>query len=272
MKGKIVIATLTASLLLGGCSKRSTNSKTPSTSISSATKVSNSAKEKMSSSSVASSISSKTSSVKEDTTDSRIQELNQRLSMAIGTTKKPTVDGLNENHNRLNMRYISNAYGYTVYYSVGATAKEFNASTLASETPYATFNKTAYVSTAAAVTAVNHHAQETGLPVIDLGSGVQGTIDRGAGQAYLTWQAGRWSVTVHASPVMGQDPVAMSKQLVALFNQYSLPIPSQVGAGNFDVTDNGLNQTITWQEGAILYKISARSAETAIKMASSMSR
>lgn len=105
-----------------------------------------------------------------------------------------------------------------------------------------------------------------------LGSGVQGTIDRGAGQAYLTWQAGRWSVTVHASPVMGQDPVAMSKQLVALFNQYSLPIPSQVGAGNFDVTDNGLNQTITWQEGAILYKISARSAETAIKMASSMSR
>lgn len=275
MRAKIVIATLTASLLLGGCSKLSNNSKTSSTSISSTTKVSNSAKEKMSSSSsstVASSISSKTSSVKEDTTDSRIQELNQKLSMAIGTTKKPTVDGLNENHNRLNMHYISNAYGYTVYYSVGATAKEFNASTLASETPYATFNKTAYVSKAAAVTAVNHHAQETGLPVIDLGSGVQGTIDRGAGQAYLTWQAGRWSVTVHASPVMGQDPVAMSKQLVALFNQYSLPIPSQVGAGNFDVTDNGLNQTITWQEGAILYKISARSAETAIKMASSMSR
>ena len=114
MKGKIVIATLTACLLIGGCSKLSTNSKTPSKSISSATKVSNSAKEKMSSSS----ISSKTSSVKEDTTDSRIQELNQRLSMAIGTTKKPTVDGLNENHNRLNMHYISNAYGYTVYYEV----------------------------------------------------------------------------------------------------------------------------------------------------------
>ncbi|MDY0837434.1 hypothetical protein [Lacticaseibacillus paracasei] len=192
--------------------------------------------------------------------------------MAIGTTKKPTVDGLNENHNRLNMHYVSNAYGYTVYYSVGATAKEFNASALANETPYATFSKTAYVSTEAAVTAVNHHAQGTGLPAIDLGSGVQGTIDRGAGQAYLTWQAGRWSVTVHASPVMGQDPVAMSKQLVALFNQYSLPIPSQVGAANFDVTDNRLNQTITWQEGAILYTISAHSAETAIKMASSMSR
>lgn len=271
MRTKIVIATLTANLLFGGCSKLSSNSKTPSTSISSATKVS---KEMSSSSSstVASSISSQASSVKEDTTDSRIQELNQKLSMALGTTKKPTVDGLNENHNRLNMHYVSNAYGYTVYYSVGATAKEFNESTLASEMPYATFNKTAYVSTEAAVTAVNHHAQETGLPVIDLGSGVQGTIDRGAGQAYLTWQAGRWSVTVHASPVMGQDPVAMSKQLVALFNQYSLPIPSQVGAGNFDVTDNGLNQTITWQEGAILYKISAHSAETVIKMASSMSR
>lgn len=275
MRVKIVIATLTAGLLLGGCSQLSNNPKTPSTSISSATKVSSSAKEKMSSSSSStadSSISSQSSSVKEDTTDSRIQELNQKLSMAIGTTKKPTVDGLNENHNRLNMHYVSNAYGYTVYYSVGATAKEFNASTLASEKPYATFNKTAYVSTEAAVTAVNHHAQETGLPVIDLGSGVHGTIDRGAGQAYLTWQAGRWSVTVHASPVMGQDPVAMSKQLVALFNQYSLPIPSQVGAANFDVTDNGLNQTITWQEGDILYTISAHSAETAIKMASSMSR
>lgn len=275
MRVKIVIATLTAGLLLGGCSQLSNNSKAPSTSISSATKVSSSAKEKLSSSSsstVASSISSQASSVKEDTTDSRIQELNQKLSMAIGTTKKPTVDGLNENHNRLNMHYVSNAYGYTVYYSVGATAKEFNASALANETPYATFSKTAYVSTEAAVTAVNHHAQGTGLPAIDLGSGVQGTIEGGAGQAYLTWQAGRWSVTVHASPVMGQDPVAMSKQLVALFNQYSLPIPSQVGAANFDVTDNGLNQTITWQEGAILYTISAHSAETAIKMASSMSR
>uniref|UniRef100_UPI0036733C5E hypothetical protein n=1 Tax=Phytohabitans flavus TaxID=1076124 RepID=UPI0036733C5E len=179
MRVKIVIATLTAGLLLGGCSQLSNNSKTPSTSNSSATKVSSSAKEKMSSSSsstAASSTSSKASSVKEDTTDSRIQELNQKLSMAIGTTKKPTVDGLNENHNRLNMHYVSNAYGYTVYYSVGATAKEFNASALANETPYATFSKTAYVSTEAAVTAVNHHAQGTGLPAIDLGSGVQGLL------------------------------------------------------------------------------------------------
>lgn len=204
----------------------------------------------------------------------RLAAFNQSMRSQLGkSVLLPTTPGLSTSNGHLNVRYSGNADNYTVYYSVGYTAKSLNDATLSSQIPYLIFNKKTYASQSAAAQAIrNYDLDVSGLSTVDLGHGIKGTIDAGAGQRYLTWKEGRWQLTVHAAAVNGEDPVPTAQHIVALLEQYYLPAPNDRGTGTFEVSvgDGERPQVLTWMRGNVVYTMEAHSTDTLVQMAASL--
>ncbi|KZT78057.1 hypothetical protein [Lactiplantibacillus plantarum] len=215
-------------------------------------------------------------SVTQPTATSRLTALNQQLTKTLGKQALvPQVDGLTSGSSKLNMRYLGDAANYTINYSVGQQAQPFNAAAVVDETAYATVTKTTYATTNAAAQQVGYRDNKStaGLPTVDLGHQITAHIDAGAGQRYIMWNEGRWSLTVHANMMHEDAGVALAKQAVATFEQVYLPAPQSVGAITFDAISSGsgpLDQVIQWQAGKVVYQVKAQEMATAIKMAASM--
>ncbi|RDG02964.1 hypothetical protein [Lactiplantibacillus plantarum] len=222
----------------------------------------------------ATSVSNK--SVTQSTATTRLAALNQQLTKALGQQALvPQDDGLTNGSSKLNMRYSGAAANYTVRYSVGQQARPFNAAAVADEMAYATVTKTTYTTTDAAAKQVGYRDDQSaaGLPTVDLGHQISAHIDAGAGQRYIMWNEGRWSLTVHANMMDEDAGVALAKQAVAAFEQVYLPAPQSVGDISFDAVSSGsgqLDQVIQWQAGKVVYQVKAQEMATAIKMAASM--
>ena len=88
-----------------------------------------------------------------------------------------------------------------------------------------------------------------GLPTVDLGSGIKGEEDHGAGQTYVSFKMGNWKVTVHGNDVNQKAATAEkeAKSLVAYFQNHSLPVPHNHGNLMVNTSDNSAR--ILWQEG-----------------------
>ncbi|WP_436664437.1 hypothetical protein [Lactiplantibacillus plantarum] len=215
-------------------------------------------------------------SVTQPTATTRLAALNQQLTKTLGKQALvPQVDGLTSGSSKLNMRYSGDAAKYTIHYSVGQQAQPFNATAVVDETAYATVTKTTYATTNAAAQQVGYRDNKStaGLPTVDLGHQITAHIDAGAGQRYIMWNEGRWSLTVHANMMHEDAGVALAKQAVATFEQVYLPAPQSVGAITFDAISSGsgpLDQVIQWQAGKVVYQVKAQEMATAIKMAASM--
>lgn len=91
-----------------------------------------------------------------------------------------------------------------------------NAAALKNENPYAVLTKKTYDSNDQAGQQIDQHDIENGLPKVNLGSNIHGTIDSAAGSEYLTWNEGRWNLTVHADRVANEDATQLGKQTVQL--------------------------------------------------------
>jgi hypothetical protein len=114
---------------------------------------------------------------------------------------------------------------------------------------------------------------ESGNPSVDLGYGIKGYIDAGAGSEYLGWNEGRWSLTVRARTVHGNNVKTVGKQIVAYLEKEMLPPPHQRGAGEFSADElTNRNQRISWQNKNADYEVSdTKDAITALKIATSIS-
>ncbi|MFR0610598.1 hypothetical protein ACLUWI_09070 [Limosilactobacillus mucosae] len=204
----------------------------------------------------------------------RLTAFNHAIRAQLGSVLLPTTPGLSTTNGHLNVRYSGNASNYTIYYSVGYTAKHLNDPTLSSQTPYLILNKKTYASKTAAAQAIRHYddSSTTGLPTVDLGHGLTGTIDAGAGQRYLTWQEGHWQLTVHAAAVNGEDPLPTAQHIVNLLEQYYLPAPDDRGTGTFEVSvgDGQRPQVLTWMRDNVVYTMEAHSTDTLVQMAASL--
>lgn len=204
----------------------------------------------------------------------RLMAFNQSMRSKLGkNVLLPTTSGLSTSNGHLNVRYSGNADSYTIYYSVGYTAKSLNDATLSSQIPYLVFNKKTYASQSAAAQAIRNYDLDTsGLATVDLGHGIKGTIDAGAGQRYLTWKEGKWQLTVHAAAVNGEDPLPTAQHIVALLEQYYLPAPDDRGTGTFEVSvgDGERPQVLTWMRGNVVYTMEAHSTDTLVQMAASL--
>ena len=84
------------------------------------------------------------------------------------------------------------------------------------------------------------------LPTVNLGFGIKGHQDRGAGQTYVTFKMGRWTLAVHGNDVNEKSDTAIkqAKQLVTYLQSHTLPIPSSQGTVLVNTESNSTK--ITW--------------------------
>lgn len=106
---------------------------------------------------------------------------------------------------------------------------------------------------------------QQGLPKVDLGDGITGTLNSGAGQQMLQWNEGNWTFTVRASAVQGQDPTSTAKQVVAELEKVYLPAPQGHGVGTFDIASG--SYTLTWQKNNKVYQVTGTSPSDVISKA-----
>ncbi|UUX34946.1 hypothetical protein [Fundicoccus culcitae] len=138
-------------------------------------------------------------------------------------------------------------------------------------TPIAAFQKSTYDTEQHAADAVQQVLDLQGQKV-DLGYGITGYMQGAAGSSYLNWQEGNWSLVVQASNIDNEDPVPLAKEIVTYLEEIYLPAPTSVGQITLRVTPTGnyKDNTVIWQDGNIVYKVSHYDAMHAVIMAGSI--
>lgn len=284
---KFSSAALLTGILLTGCSnnqstktssqsseksavKSNTLKKSPEKNTSSQKENNSTSSTESSSSSSESSESSKTSSNASSKSSDRMTALTGQLRKNLNGMLLPTSDGLGTGSKNLNVRYTSTANKNTVYYSVGNSPASFNASSVKSEKPYAVL--TEYKDVSDPTSLINYQSPQKGLPTVDLGSGVTGTIEGAAGSQYLQFNQDKWSFVVQASSVKNQKPNSTAKNLLKLYKKYGLPNTASNASVHVKVGESfgSLNTTIIWQSGSSVYKMQAHSTKTAFIMLNSL--
>lgn len=98
---------------------------------------------------------------------------------------------------------------------------------------------------------------ENGASGIDLGHGLTGYENAGAGSQFIGWNEGNWYLDVRSSLANTTQPGRqMATKIVEKLEKELLPAPNSVGKIQADVTDNKPNQTsIVWQEEDSVYTI-----------------
>lgn len=204
---------------------------------------------------------------------SRIQDLNKQLRAHIGKIALPQADGLAQGSDNLNMRYTGDSSNYSIFYTVGNTPIKFNSGLVAKQNPYAVLTKQTFASADEAKQQIAFEDKQTlaGLPTTDLGSGLHGALDQGAGTIRVMWNEGRWSIRVNANALEKQDPQPLAKEVVRLLDRYLLPAPNQLGQITLtpNIMPEARDQIIKWQDGNIVYSLVAHDPRTAIKMVAS---
>ncbi|MDH6365757.1 hypothetical protein M2139_002790 [Enterococcus sp. PF1-24] len=147
---------------------------------------------------------------------------------------------------------------------------DVNADNLHAETPFAAFYKEVLESPEAAQEMVGKQIA-AGASEVDLGHGITGYREGGAGSAYLVWEEGNWVISVRASNIDGQDPVVKGQEIVEFLETVALPAPNTDGQINIDLVISDMYATqIRWQAENVVYTVCHQDAISAIKMAVSM--
>ncbi|KRL38183.1 lipoprotein [Liquorilactobacillus uvarum DSM 19971] len=272
MKKCAIVILAVSSLLLTGCTSQSNEAKTKgSTKIGIKNTTKNGSAKKKSAQKRTSAASGTKDSPKQT---ARITMLNRKLRTALGNVLLPTADGLTSGSRTMNVRYDGDTANYAIFYSVGEKAKSFNADDVAQETPYAEFTKRTYNTTEEAAQQIEHKtsADFKGLSTIDLDHNIQGYLDARAGQRYLSWNEGNWSLTIYSTAAQEKKAEQMARKTVGLLERHVLPVPRLYGQVSFeaDKQSGQHNQTIIWQDEKTVFKLSAYDFETAIKMVASV--
>ncbi|WP_125702749.1 hypothetical protein [Lacticaseibacillus daqingensis] len=163
----------------------------------------------------------------------------------------------------LNVVATGDAANATLFLSEGR-AQAFNAAGLPTTDAPLAIQKTTTTSDAQ----IDPQAVQADLPTVALGDGLVGTQEGAAGSSYITWQEGRWVITVQAANINGEDSLPLAKQAVALFAQQMLPIPATQGAIHLRVSagTDRIN-TVTWRSGDAVYQVSGQDAMATIQLA-----
>ncbi|MFC4619464.1 hypothetical protein ACFO4N_12150 [Camelliibacillus cellulosilyticus] len=112
-------------------------------------------------------------------------------------------------------------------------------------------------------------------PNVDLGHGIKGLSDAGAGHSYLTWNEGRWQIQINSpldsqyayKGVDGAAQKALGKKIVNFLENNRLPVPHQYGKITIDTWKNDHSTTIKWQEEKTIYQIKNKDPIDALNMA-----
>ncbi|WP_159081942.1 hypothetical protein [Paenibacillus sp. CAA11] len=112
-----------------------------------------------------------------------------------------------------------------------------------------------------------------GADHVDLGHGIKGTADAGAGNRYLNWSEGRWNLLIHSLGEDNMDNPDIAKKMVDYLETHTLPIPKDKGQVNVDYKLGGkdVEVTVSWQDGSVVYQLTTSQVpNNALMMATSM--
>ncbi|SEJ44987.1 hypothetical protein SAMN04488127_1829 [Bhargavaea ginsengi] len=161
----------------------------------------------------------------------------------------------------LTARVAANAEGYEVYYYLMDQPVPVDDPQLEDQAPYLIADAIVFDSAEGARAGVNYEPEMgTGQPA-DLGYGITGYMDAGAGNIHLVWHEGRWSFLVHQrnSEEAGDEMMQLARDIVEKLEQKRLPAPQEVGAGTFDMKGDGAAaHNLQWQAENVVYSVRSR--------------
>lgn len=94
---------------------------------------------------------------------------------------------------------------------------------------------------------------ELGGQPIDLGYGITGYQDAGAGSMWTSWNEGRWAIAAHTRTSEGEKGEKLAKDATEFLETHTLPIPKPNGSAHIDVYQS--DNRIIWQKENVVYMI-----------------
>lgn len=81
---------------------------------------------------------------------------------------------------------------------------------------------------------------------VDLGYGITGYQDAGAGSLFTSWNEGRWAIMARSTTVKSEESLKTAKETVKFLETHMLPIPKQYGQLHIDAKQKG--SLAKWQK------------------------
>ena len=88
---------------------------------------------------------------------------------------------------------------------------------------------------------------------VDLGHGITGYQDAGAGSLFTSWNEGRWAITARSRTQKSDESLARAKDTVEFLETHMMPIPKQYGQLHVDAEKAG--SLAKWQKQNYVYSL-----------------
>ncbi|WP_419960693.1 hypothetical protein [Psychrobacillus sp. BM2] len=159
---------------------------------------------------------------------------------------------------------------YEVVFYESADPVAINQESLADDQIIARFYAQKYASLQEASEQVAfQNFSELGGQPIDLGYGITGYQDAGAGSMWTSWNEGRWAIAVHTRTSEGENGEKLAIEATDFLETHTLPIPKPNGFAHIDVHQS--DNRITWQKENVVYTIDeVKDPMIALKIATSI--
>lgn len=100
---------------------------------------------------------------------------------------------------------------------------------------------------------------------IDLGHGITGYQDAGAGSLFTSWNEGRWAIVTRTMIDAAEDGEQLARETVVFLEEHTLPIPHEHGSLHLDVHEKG--SLAKWQKENLVYGLTAPTNEGLLEWA-----
>lgn len=107
--------------------------------------------------------------------------------------------------------------------------------------------------------------EEVGGGPIELGHGITGYQDAGAGSLFTSWNEGRWAIVTRTMTDVAEDGKQLARETVAFLEEHTLPIPHEHGSLHLDVHEKG--SLAKWQKKNLVYGLTAPTNEELLEWA-----
>ena len=88
---------------------------------------------------------------------------------------------------------------------------------------------------------------------VNLGHGITGYQDGGAGSLFTSWNEGRWAITARSTTEKSEESLATAKETVEFLETNKMPIPKQYGHLHVDAEHSG--SLAKWQKQNFVYTL-----------------
>ena len=95
---------------------------------------------------------------------------------------------------------------------------------------------------------------------VDLGHGITGYQDAGAGSLYTSWNEGRWAIITRSATQKSKENLTAAKDTVDFLEEHMMPVPKQYGQLHIDAEQKG--SMAKWQKQTYVYTLEDFGGET----------